>query len=337
MAAAMAGWRRGVVMFWQRTYPPATLRHSSSTAASSCIASTLYDPTRKGPPTNEMLAFMDRLRSSGGPGGSIKVARSDHDDRVLELTINHPKSRNALTGQMMMNLHDITLELTTAKANSKFKDCCALILRGEGSSFCAGADFHLASSIATPEQGVLMAELMTDTLTRLRRAPLITVAAIGGPAMGGGAEVATSTDFRVMSTNGKIQFIQSRMGVSCGWGGTSRLVKLVGRQKALHLLGAAPSLDAATALEIRLVDKICDEHTDVQLAAWEFLSPFLRHTTEALRAIKVGVAAEDLGWEQAREVETFAFRTTWGSPANKHALATAKKKIRGGGEEEVNR
>jgi len=59
--------------------------------------------------------------------------------------------------------------------------------------------------------------------------------------------------------------------------------------------------------------------------------------TEALRAIKVGVAAEDLGWEQAREVETFAFRTTWGSPANKHALATAKKKIRGGGEEEVNR
>lgn len=69
---------------------------------------------------------------------------------------------------MMMTLHDITLELTTAKTPSKYKDCCALILRSEGSSFCAGADFHLASSIATPEQGVLMAELMTDTLTRLR-------------------------------------------------------------------------------------------------------------------------------------------------------------------------
>jgi hypothetical protein len=44
--------------------------------------------------------------------------------------------------------------------------------------------------------------------------------------MGGGAELATSTDFRVMSTKGKIQFVQSRMGVSCGWGGTSRLVKV---------------------------------------------------------------------------------------------------------------
>eukprot|EP00624_Nannochloropsis_granulata_P005885 evm.model.NODE_41946_length_18123_cov_25.350328.4 len=59
--------------------------------------------------------------------------------------------------------------------------------------------------------------------------------------------------------------------------------------------------------------------------------------TEALRAIKVGVAAEDLGWEQAREVETYAFRTTWGSPANKHALATAKKRIQGCGEVRVNR
>lgn len=68
----------------------------------------------------------------------------------------------------MMTLHDLTLELSTATAGGKYKDCCALILRSEGSSFCAGADFHLASSIATPEQGVLMAELMTDTLTRLR-------------------------------------------------------------------------------------------------------------------------------------------------------------------------
>ena len=53
----------------------------------------------------------------------------------------------------------------------------------------------------------------------------------------------------------------------------------MGRQKALHLLGAALPLDAATALELGLVDKVCDDETDVQLAAWEFLAPFLRHTT----------------------------------------------------------
>jgi len=58
--------------------------------------------------------------------------------------------------------------------------------------------------------------------------------------------------------------------------------QLVGRQKALHLLGAAQPLDPATALEMGLVDKVCDEEIDVHLAAWEFLAPFLRHTTGRL-------------------------------------------------------
>lgn len=127
MAAAMAGWRRGVVLYYRPTAfiinPSATLRHASSSAAASpCIASTLYDPTRKGPPTDEMLVFMDKLRSSAGSSGTVRtcmmitlahvlsflplpspllppfraqveLTRSDRDDRVLELTINHPKSR----------------------------------------------------------------------------------------------------------------------------------------------------------------------------------------------------------------------------------------------------
>jgi hypothetical protein len=128
MAVGMAGWRRGVVLYYRPTAfminPSATHRHASSSAAASpCIASTLYDPTRKGPPTDDMLVFMDKLRSSGGSSGTVRtcmddfpracplfltfalspllppfraqveLTRSDRDDRVLELTINHPKSR----------------------------------------------------------------------------------------------------------------------------------------------------------------------------------------------------------------------------------------------------
>lgn len=73
----MGGWRRGVVLSCRRTallsHPSATLRHASSAAASPCIASTLYDPTRKGPPTDDMLAFMEKLRSSGGSSGSVRI------------------------------------------------------------------------------------------------------------------------------------------------------------------------------------------------------------------------------------------------------------------------
>ena len=90
-------------------------------------------------------------------------------------------------------------------------------------------------------------------------------------------------------------------------------------------------MDAFAAQGMGLVDVVCDEEgsSDVlEKAAWKFLSPFLRHTSESLRAIKTGVAAaEDLPWDRAMEVETLAFRSTWGSPANKHALATAKDKI----------
>lgn len=94
------------------------------------------------------------------------------------------------------------------------------------------------------------------------------------------------------------------------------------------MLGAAVPLDAARAEEMGLVDLVCEDGEELEQAAWRFLAPFLRHTTEALRSIKIGVAAgDDLEWDRARDVETDAFRLTWGSEANKHALATAKEKI----------
>jgi enoyl-CoA hydratase/carnithine racemase len=97
----------------------------------------------------------------------VELRRSDRDDRVLELVLRNERSRNSLTGPMMCQLHDIVLELT-CPSFKQYQGCCALILRGEGSTFCSGADFHLAAKIASPAQGLLMADLMTTTLTRLR-------------------------------------------------------------------------------------------------------------------------------------------------------------------------
>lgn len=104
--------------------------------------------------------------------------------------------------------------------------------------------------------------------------------------------------------------------------------QLVGRRKALQLLGAALPLDAAQAEAAGFADLVCEEGEELEHATWRLLHPFLRHTTEALRSIKMGVAAaDDLGWDAARDVETDAFRLTWGSDANKHALQTARERI----------
>eukprot|EP00953_Heterococcus_sp_UTEX-ZZ885_P007817 4701-Heterococcus_DN1.PRE.1 len=105
-------------------------------------------------------------------------------------------------------------------------------------AFCAGADLNLArehlttsecymSFAHTPQDGRQMCNLMTDTLNRLRALPMVSVAVVTGAAVGGGAELTTACDYRVLSSDAKIQFVQVKMGVSVGWGGGARLCKLI--------------------------------------------------------------------------------------------------------------
>jgi ethylmalonyl-CoA/methylmalonyl-CoA decarboxylase len=74
--------------------------------------------------------------------------------------------------------------------------------------------------------------------------------------MGGGAELSTACDHRVMATDASIHWVHIRMGVSPGWGGGYRLVNLVGRQKALKILAGSTPLSAHEALDIGYVDQL---------------------------------------------------------------------------------
>ena len=142
-------------------------------------------------------------------------------------------------------------ELTEAVDRlAAWKDGAALILSGDGGHFCAGLDFELAKGeLSTPENGELMSMLMTDNLNRLRSLPLLSVAAVDGAGFGGGAELATACDWRVMAADARLRFVQAKMGATTGWGGSARLVELVGRRQALRLLTLSPTVDtyAATA------------------------------------------------------------------------------------------
>eukprot|EP00611_Tribonema_gayanum_P006562 TRINITY_DN1582_c0_g1_i3.p2 TRINITY_DN1582_c0_g1~~TRINITY_DN1582_c0_g1_i3.p2 ORF type:complete len:174 (-),score=49.87 TRINITY_DN1582_c0_g1_i3:4-525(-) len=151
----------------------------------------------------------------------------------------------------------------------------ALILTAEGDrAFCAGADLALAlNHLTTPGDGRLMCALMTDTLHRLRALPLVSVAAVKGPAVGGGAELSTACDYRVMSSAAHIRFVQVKMGVSTGWGGAARLTRIVGSRQALRLLAWGEQLSASAAQQLGLVDL-----TALWLCAaniWRFRTPAL--------------------------------------------------------------
>ena len=77
-----------------------------------------------------------------------------------------------------------------------------------------------------------------------------------GPALGGGAELTTMTDFRLCTPGASVSFVQARMGVAPGWGGARRLVELVGRRKALQLLLTSSKLGSEEGTELGYFDAV---------------------------------------------------------------------------------
>lgn len=208
----------------------------------------------------------------------------------------------------------------------------------------------------TPESGSEMARLMHDTLLRLRRLPLISVAAIDGFALGGGAELSTTCDFRVVARNASIRFVQMTMGVTPGFGGMqtcsslqhvtyistfrlggTRLTKLIGRSNALRLLLSMPTLHAEEAYALGLCDQIAEDR-NVYEESVRLLNTFLyesggkgsaKHPVNVVRAMKkVVAAADELPFETSLVNEREIFQTLWGGEANLAAMKriSAQKK-----------
>lgn len=197
--------------------------------------------------------------------------QSLHQTAVIE--IHSPAARNALSGKMMAEMADAVSILEDSEVSTKLN---AVVLKGTDGWFCAGADLKIAKHDMTlPEAGAAMGKLMTDTLTRLRRLPLVSVACVEGGAYGGGAELAAACDFRIVETSAVIQFVQAHMGVSPAWSGGVWLYKLVGRAQALRLLCTVEKVSAQQALKLKLADDTFDATIwGASTAICTFVAPF---------------------------------------------------------------
>lgn len=168
-----------------------------------------------------------------------------------------------------------------------------MILRGANSTFCSGFDLLAAKRYSgNTEKKLELNLLMQTSLTRLRRLGLVSVCLIEGYAIGGGAEITTSTDFRVMKDGEKsyIRFIHNKLSLCQGWGGASRLTQILGRKKALQVLLQAEKLHAAKAYELGFVDDIITG--DALEGAKTFLADYTQYNVNSTRAIKRLVASE---------------------------------------------
>lgn len=259
--------------------------------------------------------FLHLVRNHGGRGSLMQFRYVN--DKFAEIVFANAAKKNCITGTMMYQLAEIVDQLESDLLSSH-KPLC-LLIRGEGNdTFSSGADLSLVSDlINSPERGAMMYHFMSDALNRIRNSAAISACAINGLALGGGSELTTIGDFRLMTNDPKhyISFFHAKIGAMPGWGGIHRLVSIVGRKNAIKLCGGSSKVFAEEAMKIGLVDKIVDIRSDDdwQIVAQEYFQPYLdQKYHKSVLAMKEVIAAADVGDEEyAKIAELNGFKKRW--------------------------
>ncbi len=171
-------------------------------------------------------------------------------DGVATVTVNRPDKLNALDDRTVEEL-DVAFAALGGDASVR-----GMILTGAGEkAFVAGADIgELARQ--SPVEGKERSIRGQRVLDRIEKLGKPVVAAVGGFALGGGCELAMACHVRVASENAKLGTPEAKLGIMCGYAGTQRLSRLVGKGRALELLLTGEMVDAQEALRIGLVNKV---------------------------------------------------------------------------------
>jgi enoyl-CoA hydratase len=243
---------------------------------------------------------------------------------VATLSINRPKSRNALALQTMVELGQALDEVKRARAR-------VLVIRGAGDkAFCAGGDLKELEHLRSEAEAAAMARRMRATLDRLPGLTIPVIAGLNGDAFGGGAELAVACDFRIAASHARIGFAQVTLGLMPAWGASERLAALVGRGRALHLLLGGKAVGADEALRLGLIEEVTpSEEFDARLnavassiaAAPGAAAAGIKHSVDAVRPHRNPELAD-------ATIEAFA--KTWAHPAHWKAVEQmeARRKAR---------
>ncbi len=183
---------------------------------------------------------------------SQSVLISERKENFIYLTLNRPDILNALNKSLLL---EIKKELEAIKSNPKIQ---AVIITGSGNkAFSAGADIEYLNQ-ASPLQVRELAQLAVSVTHVIENLNKISIALINGFALGGGLELAESCMLRVAVTSAKLGHPEVRIGAVAGWGGTTRLPRLIGKSRAAEMLLTGKMIDANEALQMGLVNRVTE-------------------------------------------------------------------------------
>ncbi|RHW39747.1 enoyl-CoA hydratase/isomerase family protein [Lysinibacillus yapensis] len=202
-----------------------------------------------------------------------------YEDFIL-FTIDRQEKRNAVNGEVMKGLKE-AVALSKEQDHVKF-----FVITGSGDkAFCSGGDLSEFHRLKTEEQAFGMLSEMGAILYDLATLEIPTIALVNGAAVGGGCEIATACDYRLVAGHAKCGFIQGTLAITSGWGGGTYLLERGLRHDyALKMLSDATTYDARQLYEIGWATKLFDNSGERALN--EFIAKMRNLHPTVLRAYK---------------------------------------------------
>jgi enoyl-CoA hydratase len=216
--------------------------------------------------------------------------RYEARDHVGVITVDRPEARNALTFRTYAELEDA---VRTSEAR-------CLIVTGSDPAFCSGDDVKqiMAGEDGPPADALARQPRLTPAADALLHTDLPVIAAVNGPAVGWGMELALMADLRVASERARFGELFVLRGLCCDVPGLARLAGLVGRERAAELLFTGRVIDAAEAERIGLVSRVVP-HAELLPAALELAERVAANPPLAVQRLKAGLRqALDPDWRE---------------------------------------
>ncbi|WP_374448295.1 enoyl-CoA hydratase/isomerase family protein [Stella sp.] len=217
------------------------------------------------------------------------LCRVAEDDGVLTLTLDRPEKRNALDAPLLAEL----IQALEAAAPPR-----VLVLTGAGDAFCAGADLGPLKGIADPEErrrafaphAVRLSEMIGRVMMLLAAPGRISIAAVNGPAVGGGWILAMGCDFRIAADGARFWFPEIELGRAIGEASNDLLTAYAGPALAREIVMLARRYDAAELLALRLLNRVVPR-PELLPAAAAMAARLAATDPAALATVKARIAA----------------------------------------------
>ncbi|AVQ99565.1 enoyl-CoA hydratase [Oceanobacillus iheyensis] len=243
----------------------------------------------------------------------MSILAYDVKDGVAYLTIQSPPA-NALSSTLLFELEE---KLKQVEADKSVK---AIVLKGEGRFFSAGADIKEFTSFQDSSDSKSLAQKGQQLFNKIEHFPIPVIAAIHGAALGGGLELAMACHIRIVTKTAKLGLPELTLGIIPGFAGTQRLPQHVGNAKAYEMILSGEPISGEEAYHFGLANRVVEEdelYTETSKLAKKIAEkskPSIQHIMNL-----VPYAKTDL-FDRGLEAEANAFKEVFGSQDAKEGI-----------------